>query len=295
MIGYRISKADLEKLIEDESDGWLDEAKTRTAAFKAQGYFEEKSSIWSKVKVVYMRLQGDCKCAFCERQLEWEEYGKGEQDVEHFRPKKNVKAWKAPKVVTDAGIKFAAAPSGGKGYYLLPYHPFNYTAACKPCNSALKSDYFPIAGKYNLKGVDPAKLKSEKPYLIFPIGDFDDDPGKLIKFHGLSPQPVAAGGHDYARALVTIHFFQLADLTGRKNLFKERAKVIIALHPQLEKLADGVTGQTKADAQDVVDSYTLPSASHANCARSYVALHKSDRAEAKELFDYARSIIRGGS
>jgi hypothetical protein len=297
MIGYRISKKQLEALIDAEAPGratrpsWLERAEERTSGFRTRGFYEEKSSIWSEVKVVYMRLQGNCKCGYCERKLEATDLGKVEQDVEHFRPKGSVKAWRPPKALTDQGIVFAAAPRAGKGYYLLPYHPFNYSAACKPCNSALKKDFFPIGGAYDLQGDDPVKLKKEKPYLICPIGDFDDLPEDLIKFHGVSPQAVAAKGHDRDRALVTIQFFKLDDQAKRKNLLRERAVVIIALYPQLEKLAEGATGNARTQAQKVVDGFTGPTAPHTNCARSFSKLFESDRAEAKAVFDRVLTLI----
>lgn len=289
MIGYRVSRADLEALIKAEAPHWLEKAAERTAGFRAKGRYEERSSIWSEVKVVYMRLQGDCKCGYCERKLESVDLGTVEQDVEHFRPKGNVKAWRVPGSLANHGIAFTAAPLAGKGYYLLPYHPFNYSAACKPCNSALKRDFFPIAGDYDLEGDDPVALKAERPFLICPIGDFDDAPENLIKFHGVSPQAVAASGHDRARALVTIEFFKLDDVAKRKNLLRERAVVIIALHPQLEKLAGGASGNT--EAQKVVDGFTAPNAPHTNCARCFKGLFERDRAEARAVFDRALQLV----
>jgi 5-methylcytosine-specific restriction endonuclease McrA len=236
MIGYRITQTELEQRIRTQKADWLNRAKTRTATFRQQGRYEEDSSIWSEVKVVYIRLQGNAKCAYCERKLEAEERGKGEQDVDHFRPKSQVKSWKMPKSLADLGIKTSAVPNEKRGYFLLSYHPFNYAAACKPCNSALKRDYFPIADAYNLIGEDPKQLKKEKPYLIYPIGDWDTDPEQLIRFHGVSPQPVAVKGYRRHRALVTIEFFELDNVNRRKNLIRERAVIIIALFPQLEKL-----------------------------------------------------------
>ena len=226
MIGYKISKDDLEDLIEAHKPGWLDRAKTRTAKFRALGKYEESSPIWSEIKAVYMTLQGESKCAFCERKLESVEAGLIEQDVEHFRPKKSVKAWTAPPEILVEGITPTDPPVAG-GYYLLPYHPFNYAASCKPCNSTLKSNYFPVAGAYNLAGDDPAALQGETPYLIYPVGDFDTDPEDLIAFYGASPQAKAPGGIDQHRALVTIAFFKLDDPIGRKNLLRERAMVIV--------------------------------------------------------------------
>jgi hypothetical protein len=294
MIGYRIARADLDKRIHTEKNDWLDRAAKRTEEFRQKGRYEEQSSIWSEVKVVFMRLQGNAKCAYCERKLESEDFGKVEQDVEHFRPKGNVKPWKVPKHLVDWGVQVTAVPGEKRGYFLLPYHPFNYAAACKPCNSSLKGDRFPIAGNYDLKGEDPKQLKSEKPYLIYliyPIGDFDDDPEKLIRFHGVSLQPVAASGHRRHRALVTIEFFKLDDASRRKNLVRERAMIIVALYPQLERLSGSASTTDKTQARQIVDGFTQPTASHTNCARCFQKLFETDPEEAKAVFDKAIQLV----
>lgn len=295
MIGYRVTKKQLESLINKAAPGWLANAAIRTAKFRKIGYYEETSSNWSKVKAVYMLLQGDCKCAYCEQKLESTDFGKVAQDVEHFRPKGNVRAWKLSKALKDEGIKVTNVPSGGGGYYLLPYHPLNYSAACKPCNSVLKKDYFPIAGKYNLKGDDPTKLTKENPLLIYPIGDFDDASENLISFYGVSPRAVATKGHKRNRALVTIEFFKLDDETKRKNLFLERASVIVALYPQMEKQIGGATAREKAIAKKLVDSFTSPKAKHTNCAMSFKKLFQQNRAEAKDLYEAAADLIASSS
>ena len=292
MIAYRITKAQLETLIEAESPGWLRKAATRTAGFREKNYYEESSSIWSEVKAVYMLLQGECKCAYCERKLESVEFGKVEQDVEHFRPKGNIREWNLPKALKDQGIRVTPVPHEGRGYFLLPYHPLNYSAACKPCNSLLKKDYFPIAGEYDLTGDDPAQLLfKEKPLLFCPVGDFDDAPEDLIRFHGVSPQAVEPSGYKRDRALVTIEFFKLDDEANRKNLLRERAMIIVAMHPQLEKQADSATDSAKVEAQQLVDGFTSPKSAHTNCARSFRDLFLSNRAEAKAVFNGASKLI----
>ncbi len=288
MIGYAITLKALKALIEQECPGWLKRAEERTEEFRKLRHYEETSSIWNEAKAVYMRLQGEGKCIFCERKLEGERLGKGEQAVEHFRPKGRMRAWPAPRSLTALKILFAKVPNKDHGYYLLPYHPFNYSASCVPCNSALKRDYFPIAGKHNLAGEDPQDLLREKPYLIYPLGDFDDNPEKLIRFHGVSPQPVARTGHKRERALVTIAFFCLDDETERKNLVRERAIVIIALYPQLLYVHNkATTAAKKIAAQAVVDGFTSPKAAHTNCARSFCDLFQRDALEAKAVFDRA--------
>jgi hypothetical protein len=237
-----------------------------------------------------MRLQGGCKCAYCERKLEAEPYGKGEQDVEHFRPKKNVRPWKLPKALADQGVAVTPPTPTTGGYFLLPYHLFNYCAACKPCNSALKSDCFPIAGKYQPKGSDPTKLTKEQPLLIYPLGDFDDDPEDLIRFHGVSPQPVAEDGYRRHRALVSIEFFKLDDETGRKNLLAERARLICALLPLFK--AASRKGPSAIKARDLIIAYLADTAPHTNCSRSFLHLWEGNPSEAERVADGAASYIR---
>lgn len=294
MIGYPISKVDLEALIAARSTSWLHRAAQRTNRFRAIGRYEEDSSIWSEVKLVYMELQGDCKCAYCERKLESSQRGSIEEHVDHFRPKGNVRAWEMPQQLKDQGIDATQVPNEDHGYYLLSYHLFNYAASCGPCN-LLKRDGFPIAGDYVLTGEDPVDLLAEKPYLIYPIGDFDESPEDLIRFHGVSPQAVAPDGHRRARALVTIEFFELDHPEKRKRLMKERALVIMVLYPELEKEAGGAGGAEAADATRAVEKLTSASELHTNCARSFKRLFYSDRVEAKAVYDRARQFFMSGS
>lgn len=295
MIRYPITLADLEDRITAKSGTWLQRAADRTEEFRLKGRYEESSSIWSEVKSVYMKLQGDCKCAFCERKMTDIPRGTIEQDVEHFRPKGRVRAWTVSQSLADKGITVSDVPDVDRGYYLLPYHLFNYAAACKPCNSQCKSDFFPIAGTYDLAGDDPQALAAEQPYLIYPIGDLDDDPQELIGFHGVSPQAIATDEHKRARALVTIELFELDHEEKRKDLLKERAAIIAALYPQLKVLADGGTPAEEAVAHMLVDGFTSAKSSHTNCAKSFKNLFESDRDEALEVFEGAAKLIESSS
>ena len=292
MIGYHVTLANLKRMVENEVPGWSARAMERTNEFKRKGKYQEASSIWSEIKVVYMRLQGGDKCGYCERKLEAEEYGKGEQDVEHFRPKKGVRGWKLPDELVKAGVCASDVSSTASGYFLLPYHLFNYCASCKPCNSAIKGNYFPIAGTYRFTGSNPKVLRTEKPLLIFPIGDFDDDPESLIRFHGLSPQPCAADGHERNRALTTIHFFKL-DSLNRKNLWRERAMVIVGLFNSLRNISDRTGNQEAARA--IVSGFTSARAPHTNCARSFSALFSRDETEAEGIYRLACDFIESAS
>lgn len=289
MIRYSTTKTKLEALINAQKADWLARAKTRTDGFRMSGKYQETSSIWSEVKPVYMRLQGN-KCAYCEREMESVDFGKVEQDVEHFRPKGNIRAWKVPKSLLKAGITVSKIPASGSGYYLLPYHPFNYAAACKPCNSILKKDYFPISGKYDVAADDPNSLAKEKAYLLYPIGDVDDDPETIIKFHGTSPLPANSTGFKFERALVTIEFFKLDDTMRRKNLFRDRAILILALYPLLTATMKG-SAAARASAKAAIDGFLKPGLRHLNCAKGFKQLYERNPAEAKAIYDAATKLV----
>lgn len=294
MIRYTCSRQQLESELETESPGWLADTAQRTAKFVAAQKFSESKSIWSRVKPVYMRRKGGQKCAFCERKLESQEFGAGEQAVEHFRPKGRVSAWKVPAQVKAKNIAVAAVPASQNGYYWLAYHPFNYTAACHPCNTSLKGDRFPIAGQYAAAG-DPTDLLAEQPLLIYPLGDFDDDPESLLEFNGASPVPKHPSGTPFDRAFVTIEFFHLDDAVGRGNLFKERARIICALQGALDVLAGGPTLDRKTRAESLLQRATRDDSPHANCARSFLRLAKADPAAAARIADQAAKLDASSS
>lgn len=294
MISYRVSKIRLEEMIALRKPGWLDCAAERTRTFEELGKYQESSSIWSEVKPVFMELQHD-KCAYCERQLESEEYGRVEHDLEHFRPKKKAKPWKTTAKLQQAGVHLTPPLHGGAdpGYHLLAYNPMNYCTSCKSCNSRLKSDNFPIEGVREPAGDDPVALAAELPLLLNPVGDFDDDAETLIRFVGVSPMAAAADGYARRRGLVSIAFFRLDD-SRRKSLFRERARVIISLFSFLE-LAQNADSQAFREVYEgLVNTATTASSAHANCARSFCDLYKQDRDEAEEVFslcaDYLQSI-----
>lgn len=292
MIRYNISKADIEALIEEEKPGWLARAAERTDHFAQVGEYDESSSIWAEVKPVFMRLQHE-KCAYCERNLGSEKYGKIEFDLEHFRPKKKARPWKLTTKLKNAGVTITAPQQGSNdpGYHLLAYNPVNYCTSCKTCNSNLKNDHFPIEGPRNSGGSDPVALRSEKPLLINPVGDFDDDPAELIGFRGLSP--MAIGNTDYKkhRGLVSIAFFKLDD-HRRKDIFRERARVIVSLYSFLDNADSAESDEIKEAYESLVETYTLPSSPHTNCAACFLKLYEEDKDEAKEIFLLTTAYIK---
>ena len=91
MIRYDISPRKLCTLVKQRVPGWIERAQKRTESFRNLKKYKEKSSIWSEVKPVFMDVQGGAKCCFCERKFEGTRLGRYEFDIEHFRPKGNVK------------------------------------------------------------------------------------------------------------------------------------------------------------------------------------------------------------
>ncbi len=291
MIRYEISKQRLEELLEAEKPGWTAKARERTERFAELGYYKESSSIWSRVKIVFMRLQ-HAKCAYCERQLESEEYGRIEHDLEHFRPKKKVKPWKPTEALERAGVTLTEPVSGSfdPGYHLLAYNPLNYCTSCKSCNSSLKGNYFPIEGVRSPSGSNPVELASEKPLLVNPVGDFDDDPASLISFHGISPMASGSSAYKRRRGLVSIAFFRLDD-RKRKYLFRERATIIVNLHSYLKNANQASSSEEKKIYMKLIELMTKPSAPHTNCAQGFYKLYNRDPEEAYELFLLALSYL----
>ncbi|MCX7049142.1 MAG: hypothetical protein NTX50_27105 [Candidatus Sumerlaeota bacterium] len=277
MIGYPKTLKELETRAGSK---WLDKAKSqRQKSIRSRKCIK---SLWSEIKPIFMEIQGNGKCAFCERKLESVEYGRIEQDVEHFRPKNGVKAWTLPNELKR--LPFGSVPKNNHGYYWLGYHLHNYAAACKPCNTCLKGTAFPIAGKYGLNTrKTPAELHElEKPYLIYPLGDFDDAPEQLIEFCGLSPRPRFKTGHKRNRARVTIAFFHLDDME-RGNLFLERARTIMLLRKYLPG--------KDSDSLKVVEKLESSSAPHTNCAQSFHRLFNANRDEAAEAAQDAERFL----
>ena len=295
MIRYDVTLEALRGMVERRVPGWLARARERTETFRHEGKYGEKSPIWKDVKPIFMEVQGEGKCCFCERKFESGELGRHELDIEHFRPKKRIRKWPCPEFLIDAMIAAEVSqtppPDSDKGYHLLPYHLLNYAVACKPCNSGLKKDYFPISGRYDLDGEDPGAMDAEKPWLLYPIGCLDVDPEDVVTFYGYLPQSKSEDQFLKLRGLVTIAFFGLDDVDRRKNLILERADKIVTLHLLLMKAEDD--GNRRAGM--LVDAMLASNAKHANYARSFARLFRSDRNRADKVADMASEFLKSRS
>jgi hypothetical protein len=287
MIRHAIPPPVLADRVDAAFPKWRTRAAKRTAAFKKKKKFAEKTSIWSEIKPLYMTLQGENKCIYCERKFGSVEASTVEHDLEHFRPKSRVDGWTPPQSLVAAGVTVTQPSAKNTGYYLLPYHLENYSSSCKTCNTRYKLDRFPIAGAYSMKGADPRTLLSERPLLIYPVGDWDIDPESVIEFLGYMPQ-AKASSPDFFRGLVTIAFFGLDDIDMRSDLFLERAMIIVSMKPFLDDAANqNAPAADRAAAQVRIDRFTSAKSPHANCARSFERLYRSNRAAANACYKAA--------
>ncbi len=297
MIRYPITLDELKKRIESAEQGghpgWSARAEALTRKFDSAGkYLDSESSIWSEIKNVFINLQHR-KCAFCERHLE----AKKEYDVEHFRPKSSVKRWPVSKDLLAAGVvvRQSATPTPKEaGYHLLTYNLQNYSVACATCNSVLKSDYFPIKGTRQSGGDAPITLlTAEEPFLLFPVGNFDEDPEDIITFHGVSPQAKPPRGtHAHHRALLTITFFKLDDLNKRRELFRGRADVIQKMGLAFQRLEDrNLPLDKKARCERIIAYHKSAAAPYTSCGRSYARLWQQDPASAERVWEDAVDIL----
>ena len=185
--------------------------------------------------------------------LESVEVGKIELAVEHFRPKSKVTRWRLPSALGGMGIALTNVQIPNGGDYLLAYDIRNYCAACGPCNTALKRNYFPIAGIYDFTATDSMLFRQSSHYCSIRLRTMQE---QFIEFYGISPRPASQHGHARNRALVTIEFFKLDDANKRKNLIRERAQLLTAIFPQLEAMCGDGTHHDKTDSPGAWSSPT---------------------------------------
>jgi hypothetical protein len=155
---------------------------------------------------------------------------------------------------------------------------------------AAETQLFPIAGRRGPREADLSSLHNEKPYLIYPLGDWEEDPEDLIGFVGIIPVARQHSGFGRARAEVTIKFFELSpEDDGREELGRERAHCLVALDNALGILESHPSPARKETALADIKRLQRSSSPHASCVRSALALYKDDPRQAGALFAAARA------
>ena len=291
MIRYDIDRDTLETKITEISKNWLRTARKKTLELRKRKIFTEDGNYWSNIKDAYRILQYD-KCAYCEIKLEGGPEGSIEHDVEHFRPKSSVREWPTEKMRAEkksrTSYSFSTGGNSKNGYYLLAFHIFNYATACKVCNTIFKSNFFPIAGSRKIHLDDPAKLSSEQPYLIYPLGDLDDDPESLITFKGIIPVPKLKSGPKYKRARLTIDFF---NLDTREKLLEGRASKIQSMWIAFEALKNSTNAATLRRIETALNNARSAYSPHSSCSKAFYQLCESDFKEATKFYDAANDYL----
>jgi len=281
MIRYPYDRAQVEQAITQIDRNWLQHAVDRTDRLKALGRYQEASSIWSRVKPVFMQLQNN-KCIFCEQRFEGGPYGPISWDLEHFRPKSSVAVWPDPGRHPHLNYD-GLGPVSETGYYWLAYELWNYAASCKVCNTIFKLNYFPVSVRRAEPGCSLAELQAEEALLCYPFGEHDDDPEDLFTFVLTTAVPKHAEGRQALRGQVIIDFF---GLNKRDNLHRERALMIGAAGALL---ADRDRGVETPQAAAVLARLQQPHIPHAACVRAFLTLWDDNPATARRGYEACRN------
>jgi hypothetical protein len=293
MITYNAATpAEIDRRISAHNAGWKAKAGIETAKVIAAGRFSPPKaakgtkktasppSLWGEVKIVFMQLQ-HFKCIFCERALAKSE-GAIEHDIEHYRPKNAVVAWKAPKIMP--AVPHQVGPAATTGYFWLAYDSKNYAAACKLCNSTRKRSFFPIHGLRGSALQSVADLDMiEQPLVIFPI---DEDPEALITFRGVLAIPVQSTGFGNLRALVTIALF---NLNGREELIDDRFRQIRSVFSAFNMMMEGSSQAKRIDGMTQIAELISPESPQSACAKAYLELLRSNPQAAWQVYQDARA------
>ena len=286
MIGYRVSRRELRRRITAKKPDWLSEAE------------RGEEPAWGDIKDVFARIQ-HFKCGYCESPMPRPQRRPGEDDakpwgwrreydVEHFRPKGSVKRW--PDARSRLRYDFDTGDEMAGGYSWLAHDCFNYLVSCKTCNQDNKKDYFPISGARGTGGDSVSQLnRSERPFLVNPVGAGDVKPEDLIGFYGVVAIPRGARGHKRRRGRVIIDFF---GLNLRDDLILQRCYLVTAMWHCLERHRAG-NPRVREEAARVIDALASSGSPHANCARCFRDLYASDRPAAFSCYEAARARSEG--
>ena len=278
MIRYARTPAKVEADVDAAVPNWRSRARRRASRIVNRGRYHEATQIWTEVKPVFMRIQHN-KCAYCEQQVEGGALGVIACDLEHFRPKSNVRVWPEDA----ATYPFATGDALAGGYYRLAYQLGNYVAACKVCNTLLKSDYFPIAATRIESKNTPEEYAVEGPFLIYPIGYAEDDPEDIIAFRGVEALPRHSAGEKWRRAIISIDFLGL----NREGLQTSRAYTLLAVWEAFKGVEHG-----DAQSQDYLHLLTSEFAAHTSCARYFRDLCRIDWTIAAAIASECLNLIR---
>ncbi len=146
------------------------------------------------VRLTLWRYQSK-KCCYCERIRD----SKGEPNIEHFRPKTEIKGISNP------------------GYWWLAYDWGNLFFCCQRCNRT-KSSKFPMLRGSHVRNPNEG-LEKEHPILPHPV---DDCPEELIDYKwSFSKEPIAisTGRNDRGQKAIEILGLDKKDLAEERGMY----------------------------------------------------------------------------
>lgn len=187
-----------------------------------------KSEIYAGQKDYYSSLDGlfHGKCAYCETNIYYSSSG----DIEHFRPKGNVKDYASGKTVT---VVINGKEVEHPGYYWLAYDPQNLLYSCELCNrpnkrrsgnrTIGKHDYFPL--ETNFRATQPGEEAYESPSLINPLSqDPNDNPENHLE---MDKSGVLASKTERGRICIDLLGLNDRDLpNARREKYKEVERLV---------------------------------------------------------------------
>ncbi len=183
------------------------------------------------------------KCVYCESVIATDQPG----DIEHFRPKNEVKDINNRLVTIDT----KDGPKPHRGYYWLAYNWQNLLPSCKDCNSITKQktggeligkgNRFPITNSY---AILPGEEKNENPLLINPV--FEDPEDHLeVDITGVIKEK-----NNSLKGKTCIEIF---GLNKREALIEGRNRAYDATKDQLSILALSLSTRNNAEAANQMD------------------------------------------
>ncbi len=218
-------KIDFTPPVNDEWNNWTLRCQSATAELTRRRDLgqspEIDESLYKEFKdSLYMAPDGPFrgKCAYCEDTIAGDQPG----DIEHYRPKKEVRDIRNRIIMRLENDVQTPHP----GYYWLAYDWKNLLASCNSCNRRRlptsqqqgKGNRFPVDGDYAWK---PGDEVDEKPLLLNPLWD---DPGEHLSIDETGTFSALS-----ARGEVTLELFRLNDRglpDRRASLYEDTSNAV---------------------------------------------------------------------
>jgi uncharacterized protein (TIGR02646 family) len=192
--------------------------------------------------VLYAAQHG--KCCYCERRR-----GRKELDVEHFRPKAELRQ----------GINTSLEKPG---YYWLAYEWRNLFLACKCCNEDFKKTLFPLEDP-SKRWCAPHAPNEETPSFIDPA---KDDPEKEITFDKAEIKGLNSRGVTTSRLLGLTE----GDLAGERRREFKCLELALLTALAIRNKSASLEPDDQAELAGIIAEDTKPSAAFAGMKRAHL-------------------------